>query len=785
MFGHRVKRIEDPALLRGRARFVDDIAPPGLLHAAFVRSPLAHARIGAIDTRTALALPGIEAIYTFADFTPHLATERIPVAMPAGAIRHEVNPYVLAKDEVCHVGEAVALVIATSRHLAEDASALVEVDYAELPANVDPRAALAPEAAPSRLDLPDNLAAAFDVRYGDVDAAFAGAAHVISESFQIHKGGGHAMECRGLVAEYDPTREYLTVWDATQMPNRAHMILTQCLGMTENQVRIVAPHVGGGFGPKFVFYPEEVAIPLAAKLLGRPVKWIEDRREHFTVTTQERDQHWTIEAAADAEGRLLGIRGELIHDHGAYTPYGLALAQNSANNLLGPYVLPHYDLAVKAVLTNLIPATPTRGAGRPQGTFVMERLLDRMARETGLGRDEIRRRNLIPPDAMPYETPIRTRDGLAMTYDTGDYPAAQALVLESADQSGFAARQAAARAEGRYLGFGLANYVEGSGRGPFESAILRVGPLGKLMIETGATAQGQGIETALAQIAAEELSLSLDEIRVTAGDTAATPYGLGAFASRQAVAAGSSVLTAAREIRAKALHAAAELLEAAEGDLELGGGAVRVKGADRSVTLAEIAGRLAGQPGYAIPGDLPPGLEARSNFEIAAMTYCNGSHVAEVEVDPETGRVEILRYVVVHDCGRMINPMLVEGQIIGGVAHGVGNALMERMVYDEGGQPLTANYGEYLLPTAPEAPRVEIHHMETPTTLNPLGVKGTGESGTVPAAACVISAIEDALSPFGVRITEAPLTPARIVELVEASKRDIADKGAIGDEPAL
>jgi carbon-monoxide dehydrogenase large subunit len=593
------------------------------------------------------------------------------------------------------------------------------------------------------------------------------------------------MECRGLVAEYDPTREYLTVWDATQMPNRAHMILTQCLGMTENQVRIVAPHVGGGFGPKFVFYPEEVAIPLAAKLLGRPVKWIEDRREHFTVTTQERDQHWTIEAAADAEGRLLGIRGELIHDHGAYTPYGLALAQNSANNLLGPYVLPHYDLAVKAVLTNLIPATPTRGAGRPQGTFVMERLLDRMARETGLGRDEIRRRNLIPPDAMPYETPIRTRDGLAMTYDTGDYPAAQALVLESADQSGFAARQAAARAEGRYLGFGLANYVEGSGRGPFESAILRVGPLGKLMIETGATAQGQGIETALAQIAAEELSLSLDEIRVTAGDTAATPYGLGAFASRQAVAAGSSVLTAAREIRAKALHAAAELLEAAEGDLELGGGAVRVKGADRSVTLAEIAGRLAGQPGYAIPGDLPPGLEARSNFEIAAMTYCNGSHVAEVEVDPETGRVEILRYVVVHDCGRMINPMLVEGQIIGGVAHGVGNALMERMVYDEGGQPLTANYGEYLLPTAPEAPRVEIHHMETPTTLNPLGVKGTGESGTVPAAACVISAIEDALSPFGVRITEAPLTPARIVELVEASKRDIADKGAIGDEPAL
>lgn len=767
MFGDRIKRREDPALLRGAGRFADDIQLPGMLHACFVRSPFAHARVGTIDTAAAMALEGVVAVYTLADLAPHLTGERVPVEMPAGAIRHSVDPYVLAKDEVCHVGDPVALVVAESKAVAEDAAGMVGVDYDPLPVCADPRAALAPGAPQVRLDVPDNLVAAFDVAYGDTATAFATAPRVFQESIVLHKGGGHAMECRALVADYDAARGHLTVWNATQMPHRAQMILTRCLGMSEGDVRVVPPDVGGGFGPKFVFYSEEVSVPLAAKLLGRPVKWIEDRREHFTATTQERDQFWEVEVAVEGDGRLIGIRGELIHDHGAYTPYGLALAQNSASNLLGPYKLPHYDLKVRMALTNLIPATPTRGAGRPQGTFVMERLMDRIARELGLDRAEVRQRNFIEPDEMPYATPIVTRDGKAMTYDSGDYPGAQKLVLSKADYEGFGTRRAAARQAGHYLGFGLANYVEGTGRGPFESATVRIGPSGNVRIETGATSQGQGIGTALAQIAAGEIGVDFEDVAVTMGDTSVVPYGLGAFASRQAVTAGSSVMTAAREVKAKALAAASHMLEAAVADLEVVSGVVRIKGSDRSVTLGDIAAAMAGQPGYAIPGNLPPGLEARANFEVDSISYCNGSHACEVAVDPETGSVEILRYVVVHDCGRMINPILVEGQILGGVVHGLGNALMERMIYDGEGQPLTANYGEYLLPTATEAPRIEIYHMESPTPLNPLGVKGTGESGTVPAAACIISAIEDALSDFGIRLAAAPVSPMELAALLQ------------------
>ena len=757
MFGQRIKRKEDPALLRGQL--------PGMLHAHFVRSPLAHARVTGIDTAQALTLDGVVAIYTLADLLPHLTGERVPVEMPAPAIRHRIDPYVLAKNEVCHVGDPVALVIAESKQVAEDAAGIVWVDYDPLPACVDPRDALVTGAPQVRADVADNLVAAFDVTYGDSDAAFVAAPHVFKEEIQIHKGGGHAMECRALVADYDPSRRHLTVWNATQMPHRAQMILTRCLGMAEADVRVVPPDVGGGFGPKFVFYSEEVSVPLASKLLKRPVKWIEDRREHFTATTQERDQFWNVEVAVDEKGCLIGIRGDLVHDHGAYTPYGLALAQNSTSNLLGPYKLPNYDLKVRMALTNLIPATPTRGAGRPQGTFVMERLLDRVAGELKLDRAEVRRRNFIAADEMPYATPVVTRDGKAMTYDSGDYPGAQAMVLEKSSYEGFEARREAARTEGKYLGFGLANYVEGTGRGPFESAVVRIGPSGVVTVETGATSQGQGVETALAQIAAGEIGVALSDVKVSMGDTAVVPYGLGAFASRQAVTAGSSVSVAAQEVRVKVLKAASHMLEAAVGDLEIVAGDVRIKGSDRSIPIGNVATALAGQPGYAIPGGLPPGLESRINFEVDSISYCNGSHACEVLVDPETGAMEIVRYVVVHDCGHMINPTLVEGQIIGGVAHGIGNALMERMVYDLDGQPLTANYGEYLLPTAPEIPRIEIFHMESPTPLNPLGVKGTGESGTVPAAACIISAIEDALSPFGVRVGETPMTPMAVVEL--------------------
>jgi carbon-monoxide dehydrogenase large subunit len=529
--------------------------------------------------------------------------------------------------------------------------------------------------------------------------------------------------------------------------------------------------VGGGFGPKFIFYPEEVAIPLAAKLLGRPVKWIEDRFESFTATTQERDQYWDVEMALAADGRLLGIRGSVIHDHGAYTPYGITLPFNSATNLIGPYILPSYRLELRLCLTNKVPATPTRGAGRPQGTFVMERLLDRGAAVLGIDRAELRTRNLIPAERLPYATGVATRDGGIMTYDSGDYPRTQAMALECSGWRDFPARQAAARAAGRYIGIGLANYVEGSGRGPFESATVRIGPSGQAVVMTGATAQGQGVKTMLAQLCADQLGLPLSAIEVIAGDTAATALGMGAFASRQAVTAGSAAHLAAGDVRRKLLAAAGSLLEAAPADLEIVDGHIAIRGVPGGgTTVGAVARALYGAPGYAIPAGLTPGLEASALFEPTAITYCNGAHVAEVEVDVETGFVRLTRYVVVHDCGRLINPTIVEGQIRGGVVHGIGSALFEHMRFDDAGQPLTNSYADYLLPSAPEMPAIEIHHLESPTPLNPLGVKGAGESGTIPAAAAVIAAVEDALRPWPVHLSDLPLTPPQLLRAIVAAR---------------
>ena len=766
-FGRSVPRLEDAALLRGQGRFIDDIELPGLLHSAFLRSPMAHGRLGAIDVTAAEALPGVHRVLTYADLRPLLTCDRIPLAMPSGAIRFDVDPFVLARDEVCHVGDPIALVIADSRHIAEDALALIIVDIAPLPAIVDPRAGLAEGAKLARLDCPDNLVARMTAQYGDVDQAFTTAAHMITEQFHLHKGGGHSIEPRGVVARFDRGEAMLTVWDSTQMPHQAKRVLVRTLGLDESQVRVIAPDVGGGFGPKFVFYPEELAVAAAALLLQTPIKWIEDRLENFTATTQERDQYWDIALAADADGHLLGIRGHLVHDHGAYTPYGIALPSNAATNLLGPYVLPAYRLDMSLCLTNLVPATPTRGAGRPQGTYVMERLLDRLAARLNLNRAELRRRNLIQPEQMPYRTALTTRDGGAMTYDSGDYVACQRRALDLAGWEDFDTRRAAARREGRWLGIGLANYVEGSGRGPFESASVRIGGSGRIVVTTGAAAQGQGTVTMLAQLVADVLQVAPDTIRVIAGDTAASALGLGAFASRQAVTAGNAAYHAAGQVREKILKVASTWLEVSPEDLELVEGRVQVKGVRQlSRSYAEIATALAGTPGFALPAGTTPGLAAATDYQPPGLTYCNGTHVAEAEVDPQTGVVRLTRYTVVHDCGRLINPMMVEGQIIGGVVHGIGSALYEWMLYDADGQPQTGTYADYLLCTAEVVPRIDVHHMESPTPLNPLGIKGAGESGTIAASAVVVSAIEDALRPFGVRINDLPVTPARLHALL-------------------
>ena len=539
------------------------------------------------------------------------------------------------------------------------------------------------------------------------------------------------------------------------------------LRLDENRLRVVAPDVGGGFGAKFVMYPEEVVVAAACLHLRRPVKWIEDRREHFLSAIQERDQYWDLEAAFDNDGRLLGVRGCMIHDEGAYTPQGINLPYNASTALSGPYILPAYELDVKVVETNKVATMPVRGAGYPEGAFAMERLLDRIADALSLDRAEVRRRNLVPADRMPYPTPLKTRSGSIITLDSGDFPGCQDMALRAIGYADFAARQAQARSQGRYLGIGIGNGMKGTGRGPFESGIVRIGRSGRISVYTGAMPMGQGIKTALAQICAGQFGVSPDEITVMAGDTAIIPHGQGGFASRQTITAGSAIHLAAMAVREKALAVAAHLLETSPDDLDMRDGRIDIAGAPGSgITLRAVAEAVSGVPGYALPGHFEPGLESMQHFIPGALTYGMGCHAVEVEVDIETGGVRFLRYVVVNDSGQVINPMIVQGQIVGGVAHGIGNALIEWMGYDERAQPTTTTFADYLLPGATDVPGIEVMLAEFPSPLNPLGVKGVGESGCVPAAAAIVSAVENALAPFGVTIAEYPVTPSRLFALL-------------------
>jgi len=770
-FGASVKRKEDPLLLTGRGRYVDDIALPGMLHAAVLRSPHAHALIRGIDKRAALALPGVRAVFTFADLPPSMQWQTVPLLVPSPAIKQPRMPYCLARDETCFVGEPVAVVVAQSRYLAEDAAALVDVDYEPLPAVADCVAALTNGAAVAHRGAPSNLAAVIPINVGDTDAAFGQAAHVFREKLFQHRGGPFFMECRGMIAVPDPLAEQLTIYVSSQGPHRHKRVLLDLLDWADHQLRIVTPDVGGGFGPKGSFYAEYGALAAAALALRAPVKWIEDRRENFLATQQERDQHWDMQIAVDREARILGVRGTLVHEAGAYMPWGVVLPWIAATSVPGPYVIPSFHLDVRIAFTNKVPTSPVRGAGRPQAAVVMERLMDRVAHEMKLDRAEVRRRNFIQPAQMPYKVGIIFRDGRPVTYDSGDYPTCQQKALEAAGYQDFPARQAQARAQRRYIGIGIGNAVEATGLGPYESATARVATSGKVTVYTGATPQGQSHKTTLAQVAADHLGVTPEDVTIVTGDTAATGLGIGSFAARTAVNAGSSVHLAAQELARKIKQFAADMMEAAEQDIVLEDGHAKIAGSDIKRSFREIAVRAVGMPGYSMAGGPSPGLEASSHFTPDQSTYSNGTHVAEVEVDVETGEVKILRYVVMHDCGRVINPMVVEGQVVGGVIHGVGNAFFERMLYDAAAQPLSTNFGEYLLPLATEAPDVEVLHMTTPSPLNPLGLKGAGEGGTIPAIAALLSAVENALEPFGVRIAEAPITPARIVALIGEAAR--------------
>lgn len=767
-FGEKIKRLEDPALLTGRGRFTDDIHLPGTLHAAFVRSPYAHARIRGIDAAAARAMPGVHAVLAASDLPESWGMKRIPLEVPSPAIRYPLTQRGLAVDEVCFAGEAVAVVVADSPRQAEDTASAVLVDYDSLPVVSDCEVAFAPGSPTAHADIEDNIAARFSLSYGDVDAAFSRAAHVIGETYHQHRGTGCPLEGRAVLASYDPIAASFTVWSATQAPHGTKRAISEIFDIPEQSVRVIAGDVGGGFGPKVLVYPEEIVIPYCARLLGRPVKWIEDRREHLMATAQERDQIWNVRIAVDKEGRILGLRGHLLHDTGAYLPWGIVMPYISATTFPGPYVVPAYKFDTSVVMTNKVATTPMRGAGRPQAVFAIERLLDAVARELGIDRAEIRRRNLVPAEAMPYKVGLIYRDGQPVTYDSGDYPRCQALALEKADWDGFEVRRRKAREEGRYIGIGLANYVEGTGLGPFEGVSTRILSSGRVLLRTGAAAQGQGHRTVLAQVCADELKINISQIDVEVGDTASVPIGVGTFASRMMVNAGSSVRVSASTVAKKLKQMAAAYFKVDEESVELADGAVRVSGAQGGVlSFAEIARMTSGRPGFSLPASVEPGLESTHYFAPPQATYSNGSHVAEVEVDPETGLVRVLRYVVAHDCGRVINPLLVNGQIQGGVAHGIGNALLEKMRYDSDANPLTVTLADYLLPDAGNVPEVEIVHMESPSPLNPLGVKGAGEGGTIPAPAAIISAVEDALRPFGVRILETPILPERLCALID------------------
>ena len=764
-FGARVKRLEDPALLTGRGRFVDDVKLAGTLEACFVRSPYAHARIRAIDARAARALPGVHAVLTADDLPGPMATQTIPMILPVLGIKAFRTQLCLARDEVSYAGQTVALVVADSRYRAEDAAALVAVDYEILAAIGDCREALAPGAPPVHADLSTNLASNVPMAYGDVDAAFAGAAHVVTDEFWVHRGGGMSLETRAVLANYDAAGDLLTVWSSTQTPHLGRRVLADLLARNLETIRIIAPDVGGGFGPKAPFYAEEAVIPAAALRLGRPVKWVEDRREHFLTATQERDQYWSVALALDAEGSIHGFRGSMLHDTGAFVPWGIIMPYIAAVTVPGPYRVPNYRLDMTVVLTNKVATTPVRGAGRPQAVFVMERLMDAAARKLGIDRAELRRRNLIGPDEMPYAVGLTFRDGKPLVYHGGDFPRGQATALAMSGYDGFRMRQAAARAAGRHIGIGIGNYVEGTGLGPFEGVTVRVLTNGKIAVATGATNQGQGQRTTLAQIVADEVGCRIDDIVMTMADTAAIAQGVGAFASRQAINAGSSALISGRSVRKQIAALAALTLGVAEGEIDVEDGRAIARSGNRpTLSFGELAKLAQGVPGVSFAAGQTPGLEHTAYFTPPQASYCNGTHVAEVEVDPQTGGVTLLRYTVGHDSGVIINPLIVDGQVQGGVAHGIGNALFERMAYDAAAQPLSTTFMDYLMPTAPEVPGAAIEHIETPNPLNPLGVKGAGEGGTIPAPAAIVAAIEDALAPFGVRFSEAPLTPARIVE---------------------
>src|SRR5215470_13254483 len=781
MFGEPIARREDHRLLAGEGRYLDDIGADALA-AAFVRSPHAHARIVDIDVTDALDVPGLVAIYTWEDLTGRVA-EPLPLLIPHPALTAPRTAYPLAREVVRHVGEPVAMVVAADRYLAEDACDRIRVDYQPLPPVVGIAAARRAEHA-VHPDVPDNVAAHLVQEVGDARAAIDAAPHTLELDLDIERSASMPLEGRGVHARWDAADRTLRVHSSTQTSTSVRFALATKLELPVDRVEVVTPDVGGGFGVKINHpWPEEVLVPWAAIRLQREIKWAEDRREHFVSSAHERAQRHHVRVGFDGDGRVLGLDVTFWHDNGAYTPYGIIVPIITATQLLGPYKPGAYRVEFTSLYTNTVMVTPYRGAGRPQGVFTMERTMDAIAAYLDADRAAVRERNFIGPEEMPYDQGMIFQDGRPLVYDSGDYPAGLAKVRALVGWEDFPRERAAAAAQGRRIGIGLACYVEGTGVGPYEGAHVRVETTGAVVVATGLTSQGQGHQTVFAQIAADTLGVPLDAVSVVTGDTRRFKYAVGTFASRAAVMSGNAVALAADAVRAKALRIAAQALEAAPEDLELVGGTVRVKGDPTAQIALGTVAALANPLRYAfdeqtalatqfaggsdpdrppVADDDEPGLEATDYYSPLRSTFAYGMHAAVVETDPDTADIRILRYCVVHDCGNLINPRIVEGQIHGGVAQGVGGALYERIVYDGDGQLLNASFMDFLMPYASEVPPVRIDHLETPSPLNPLGIKGAGEAGVIPGAAVLASAIEDA---EGIRIDRMPISPSELWEL--------------------
>jgi aerobic carbon-monoxide dehydrogenase large subunit len=773
LVGSRIKRREDPRMIMGRGTYVDDVQLPRMTYAAILRSPYAHARILSINVDKAKALPGVVAVLTGAD----LQGQNVPCGWTLPDMKVAPHP-ALAVGKVRYTGDAVAVVVAEERYLARDALDLIEVDYEPLAVVVDAEKAIQPGAPQLHDEVPNNTTFVWKVAGGDIDKAFREAEVVVKQRIVNQRLIPNAIEPRGMVAQYNPGSGDLTLWTATQIPHLVRLLLSMVTGIPEHKVRVIAPDIGGGFGSKLYLYPEEVIIATLAKTTGRPVKWIEERRENYVATTHGRDHVQYVEVAAQRDGTITGLRVKCIANMGAYLStfapgiptilFGLMLTGN--------YRIPNISCEVTGVHTNTTLVDAYRGAGRPEATYLVERAVDLMARELGMDPAEIRRRNFVPANAFPHTT------ATGVTYDSGNYQPTLDRALEMAGYQQLRQEQERARAEGKYLGIGVTTYVEicgmapsqvlgavGAGAGGWESATVRVHPTGKVTVYSGASSHGQGHETAFAQIVGDGLGVPFEDVEVVHGDTAQVQFGIGTFGSRSAAVGGMAAVMSVNKIEEKAKKIAAFLLEAAEADLVFEGGQFFVKGTPgRGITIQQVA--YAAYVPHKYPTGLEPGLEATSFYDPSNFTWPFGTHVAVVEVDPETGVIKLRRYIAVDDCGRVINPMLVDGQIHGGLAQGIAQALYEEAVYDENGQLVSGSLMDYAVPKADDLVNFELDRTETPSPVNALGVKGVGEAGTIASSATIVNAVVDALAPLGVKHLDMPLKPERVWQAIQQAQ---------------